>query len=103
VSASVHDPAEVERARGADLLLVSPVFAPGSKPDDVRPLLGPEGYARLRALGGCPALALGGMTVERLSGFAAVDGVAVQSAVLRARDPMAVAAAFLEELPRPGR
>ena len=103
VSASVHGPAELERAQGADLVLLSPVFVPGSQQADARPTLGPGGYARLRALAGCPALALGGMTVGRLGTLGAVDGVAVQSAVLRVEDPRAVAAAFLEALPRPGR
>lgn len=103
VSASVHSPAELERALGADLLLVSPVFAPGSKPTDARPTLGAGGYARLRALARCPALALGGMTPERLGMLGGVDGVAVQSAVLGAEDPVAVAAAFLQALPRPAR
>jgi thiamine-phosphate pyrophosphorylase len=102
VSASVHDGAELERARGADLVLLSPVFPPGSKPTDPRPTLGPAGYARLRALAGCPALALGGMTVERLGGLGAVDGVAAQSAVLRAEDPLSVASALLARLPQAG-
>jgi len=102
VSASVHDAAELERARGADLVLVSPVFPPGSKPTDARPPLGPAGYAQLRSLARCPALALGGMTVERLAELGSVDGVAVQSAVLRAVDPVSVASALLARLPQPG-
>ncbi len=109
VSAAVHDEAQLRRAHGADLLLVSPVFPAGSKKGDSRPTLGPEGYARLRALAVCPAFALGGIRLERLAGLGAVAGVAVQSAVLDAADPGAAAAALLAELsgapgelPKPG-
>lgn len=101
VSAAVHNPMELARADGADLVLVSPVFPPTSKPTDSRPTLGAEGYARLRALAGCPALALGGIRLERLAGLGAVEGVAVQSAVLRAENPAAAAAALLSVLAGP--
>ncbi len=98
VSAAVHDEAQLQRAQGADLLLVSPVFPPGSKPEDSRPTLGPEGYARLGALAVCPAFALGGIRLERLAGLGRVAGVAVQSAVLDAADPGAAASALLAAL-----
>ncbi|MGO8970544.1 MAG: thiamine phosphate synthase [Myxococcaceae bacterium] len=98
VSASVHNEAELSRAQGADLVLLSPVFPPGSKPGDSRPTLGAEGYARLRALAPCPALALGGIRLERMAGLGPVAGVAVQSAVLDAPDPGAAAAALLATL-----
>ncbi|MFP2896649.1 thiamine phosphate synthase, partial [Corallococcus sp. 4LFB] len=44
VSVAVHDAREAEAAVGADLALVSPVFAPGSKPGDTRDTLGPRGF-----------------------------------------------------------
>ncbi len=102
VSASVHDEAELLRAEGADLLLLSPVFQPGSKRHDTRPTLGPEGYARLRARSRCPAFALGGIQADRLPTLGGVEGAAVQSAVLAANDPSAAAAELLAALSAPG-
>ncbi len=102
VSAAVHDEAELTRAAGADLLLLSPVFSPTSKPGDGRPTLGREGYARLRARSPCPTLALGGIRVERLGLLGPVEGVAVQGAVLGNPDPGAVGRALLRALDQPG-
>jgi thiamine-phosphate pyrophosphorylase len=95
LSASVHDKAELERAAGADFLLVSPVFRPTSKPFDTRAPLGPEGYARLAADSRCPALALGGISPDTLPLLGPVAGVAVQGAVLASPDPTSVARALL--------
>lgn len=91
LSVAVHDEEEAARAEGADLALVSPVFAPGSKPGDTRPTLGPEGYRRLAARLPCPALALGGITVERARQLEGAAGYAVISAVLEAEDPESTA------------
>jgi thiamine-phosphate pyrophosphorylase len=95
VSVAVHDASEARLARGADLALVSPVYAPGSKPGDIRPRLGPEGFRALAALLPCPSLALGGITPERAAGLPGAHGFAVISAVLEAADPTAVARALL--------
>ena len=94
VSVAVHDEQEARRARGADLALVSPVFPPGSKPDDTRPTLGPEGFRKLSAALPCPALALGGITPERASLLSGAAGFAVISGVLEAEDPGAAARAL---------
>jgi thiamine-phosphate pyrophosphorylase len=102
VSAAVHDEAELERARGADVVLLSPVFAPTSKPADTRPTLGPEGYARLRARAACPTLALGGIRLDVLPLLGPVEGVAVQGAVLGAANPAAAARALLVALGQAG-
>lgn len=102
VSAAVHDEAELERASGADLLLLSPVFTPSSKSGSPRPTLGREGYARLRAVSACPTLALGGIRAELLAALGPVEGVAVQAAVLRAADPRGAAEALLRALQGPG-
>ncbi len=96
LSAAVHDPEEARFAQGADLALVSPVYAPGSKPQDTRPPLGPEGFQALATSLPCPALALGGITPERASRLPGAQGFAVISAVLEAEDPAAVARALLE-------
>lgn len=95
VSIAVHDADEARLARGADLALVSPVYAPGSKPGDTRPPLGPEGFQALAAALPCPALALGGVTPERAAWLTGAQGFAVISAVLEAREPAAVARALL--------
>jgi thiamine-phosphate pyrophosphorylase len=95
VSVAVHDEEEARLARGADLALVSPVYAPGSKPGDTRPPLGPEGFQALAASLPCPALALGGMTPERAAGLPVAHGFAVISAILDAEEPAAVARALL--------
>jgi thiamine-phosphate pyrophosphorylase len=95
VSIAVHDLEEARLARGADLALVSPVHAPGSKPADIRPPLGPQGFQRLAASLPCPALALGGVTPERAARLPGAHGFAVISAVLEAEDPAAVARALL--------
>ncbi|MFY0566655.1 thiamine phosphate synthase [Archangium lansingense] len=94
VSVAVHDEQEARRAQGANLALVSPVFSPGSKPEDTRPTLGPEGFRKLAAALPCPALALGGLTPERASLLTGAAGFAVISAVLEAEDPAAVARAL---------
>ena len=95
VSVAVHDAREAGEARGADLALVSPVFAPGSKPDDTRPTLGPEGFRRLADALPYPALALGGITPERAGLLPGAYGFAVISGVLEAEDPGAAAKTLL--------
>ena len=95
VSAAVHDVDEARLAEGADLALVSPVYAPGSKPGDTRPPLGPEGFQALAAALSCPALALGGITPERAAQLSGAQGFAVISAVLEAEAPATVARALL--------
>jgi len=95
VSAAVHSEEEAKAAAGADLVLVSPVFSPGSKPGDARAPLGLEGFAALRSVLPCPAFALGGVRVENAGplGRAAVIG-----AVMHAADPAAATAALLAAL-----
>lgn len=100
VSVAVHDEREAHEARGADLALVSPVFSPGSKPDDTRPTLGPEGFARMASVLPCPALALGGITLERAPRVCGAYGFAVISGVLEAEDPSAIARALSRSAPR---
>ncbi|MFP2933357.1 thiamine phosphate synthase, partial [Pyxidicoccus sp. 3LG] len=66
VSVAVHDVAEARTAAGADLALVSPVFAPGSKPGDTRATLGPEGFLALAGGAAVPGPGRsGGITPER--------------------------------------
>ncbi|TSC24575.1 thiamine phosphate synthase [Corallococcus sp. Z5C101001] len=96
ISVAVHDAHEAESAAGADLALVSPVFAPGSKPGDTRAPLGLEGFRGLAARLPCPALALGGITPERARGVPDAWGFAAISSVLEAEDPRSAAMALLD-------
>ncbi|MBM4380105.1 MAG: thiamine phosphate synthase [Deltaproteobacteria bacterium] len=98
ISVAIHEETPPGRARGADVALVSPVFAPGSKPDDTRQTLGADGFARAAARLPCPAYALGGISVETARGLRGVPGVAAISGVLAAEDPAAACAALLEAL-----
>jgi thiamine-phosphate pyrophosphorylase len=95
LSVAVHSEEEARAAAGADLALVSPVFAPGSKPGDARAPLGPEGFEALRAALSCPAFALGGVRVENARGLGRAAAI---GAVMRAEDPRAAAAALLAAL-----
>lgn len=94
VSVAVHDEVEAQAAAGADLALVSPVFAPGSKPGDGRPTLGPEGFHRLASALPCPAFALGGIDAARARQLFSAAGLAVVSSVLAAADPLAACRAL---------
>ncbi|GMU58339.1 MAG: thiamine-phosphate synthase [Myxococcaceae bacterium] len=100
ISVAVHDEDEARAATGADLALVSPVFAPGSKPLDTRPPLGAPGWNRLCALLPCPAFALGGVDAGRVPTLGDLPGAAVISAVLGADDPREACAALLLALRR---
>ena len=96
ISVAVHTAsAEVT---GADLALVSPVFTPGSKPDDRRPPLGPEGFARIAASLPCPSYALGGIGPQNIGQIPDAAGAAVISSVLKAADPLVAARALLAAL-----
>ena len=98
VSVAVHDEAQAAAAAGADLALVAPVFAPGSKRDDARPPLGAGGFARLAGLLPCPAYALGGVSALSAASLRGAAGAAAISSVLHAADPKSAAAAILAAL-----
>jgi thiamine-phosphate pyrophosphorylase len=90
--ASCHSAAEVDAAlsAGAAYALLSPVWAPSSKPDD-RPTLGPDRFLRIAA--GRPVFALGGVTPERHHALmrAGAHGSAVLGGIFSAPDPDAAA------------
>ncbi len=95
LSASWHPPEA--SATGVDLLLMSPVFAPHSKPAD-RPPLGPEGFRAHLAHASAPVFALGGLTAERAARLRPVAGVALIGEVLHAASPAHAAEALLRAL-----
>jgi len=92
ISASWHPPAPPRE--GADLLLMSPVFDPLSKPAE-RPALGVEGFRRFAR---ADAFALGGITAENVTALGRLPGVAVIGEVLHAASPARAAEALLRAL-----
>lgn len=61
VSVALHDPADAENPRGADFIILAPIFAPLSK-KKARPALGTEAITARRQVSAIPILALGGIT-----------------------------------------
>lgn len=80
-----------------DYLGVGPIFPTLSKPDSAEPL-GPAGLAAVRELvPSVPLLAIGGLdtqNIPRLFQAAAVDGIAVVSAICAAAEPRSAAGAL---------
>jgi thiamine-phosphate pyrophosphorylase len=78
---SCHSVDEVLAAAsaGADYVLLSPIWRPGSKPADRRPCLGTAALRRARSQTLLPIYALGGVTPERTvrARLAGATGVAV--------------------------
>lgn len=98
---SVHDAAEVDRAKreGVDYVILGTLFASASKPG--RTPLGLAAFARLvRQAEPIPVFAIGGITTDRVADVMAsgAHGVAVTGAILQAADPAAATQAFMEVL-----
>jgi thiamine-phosphate pyrophosphorylase len=93
------DEARAAETAGADYLLIGPVYATPTHPD--RPLLGVHGFAEIaRGGGGLPAIAIGGVTAERVMELstAGAYGVAAIRALWDAAEPRAAAQAFIRAL-----
>ena len=88
VGVSVGSDAEVANSNGADYAGIGPFFATGSKVDAGTPI-GPEGFSRLAAATGLPAVAIGGVTAENasLAIRAGAAGIAVIAGVFASSDP----------------
>jgi len=95
VSIAVHDSQEAAASKGADVALISPVYPPGSKLTDDRPILGPKGFQQLAQEVRCAAFALGGITPENAKELAGAAGFAAISSVLKASNPRQAAASLL--------
>lgn len=96
LGASVGSEAEAVDARGADYWGVGPWASTRTKPDAGMPL-GPQGFARLVALGeGIPCVAIGGVRPGDVGPVreAGGAGVAVVSGILGAPDIRAAAEAY---------
>ena len=85
--------------RGADYLGVGPVFETRSKPD-AGEALGLDGFVRRIEYAEEPVVAIGGITAENAASVIqkGATGVAVVSAILRATDPSAAAAALADSV-----
>lgn len=87
-SAGTEDEARRCAAAGADYLGIGPVRVTSTKPDAGEPI-GVDGFRRiLRAAGGLPAVAIGGITAQDVPELLAAGaaGIAVTGAVLGAQD-----------------
>ncbi|MEO7823592.1 MAG: thiamine phosphate synthase, partial [Gemmatimonadaceae bacterium] len=65
IGASLGSDRELENASDADYVGIGPLFSSGSK-TDAGEAIGIEGFKRLAALCGLPAIAIGGITPERV-------------------------------------
>ncbi len=79
VTVACHRLADAGRVRGADFVLLAPIFKPLSKTDS-QPALGPEAIKEFTRLSDVPVLALGGITPENAhlcteAGAAGVAGI----------------------------
>jgi thiamine-phosphate pyrophosphorylase len=99
IGASVGSDDEVARAAGADYVGIGPVFVTGSKAD-AGAAIGPDRFGELARRCGLPAVAIGGITSERVAPVlaAGASGVAVISALFGASDPTVAARAIRDAL-----
>lgn len=90
IGASLGSDRELENARDADYVGIGPLFSSGSK-TDAGEAIGIEGFKRLAALCGLPAIAIGGITPERVPQIMAAGaaGVAAINAIFKGSDPEA--------------
>jgi thiamine-phosphate pyrophosphorylase len=104
IGASVGSEDEVARAAGADYVGIGPVFTTGSK-SDAGAAIGPARFGELARQCGLPAVAIGGITSERVADVlsAGAAGVAVISALFGASDPTTAARAIRNALDATGR
>ncbi|HWL40250.1 MAG TPA: thiamine phosphate synthase [Gemmatimonadaceae bacterium] len=90
IGASLGGDRELENARDADYVGIGPMFSSGSK-NDAGDAIGIEGFKRLAALCELPAVAIGGITAERVPQIMAAGaaGVAAINAIFKGSDPEA--------------
>lgn len=90
IGASLGSERELENARDADYVGIGPMFSSGSKLD-AGDAIGIDGFRKLSSLCDLPAVAIGGITAERLPQImeAGAAGVAAINAIFRAGDPEA--------------
>ncbi len=101
IGLSVETIEEVAQAESLDVdyIALSPIFSTSTKLDIKSPFE-LEGAARARELSGHPMVAIGGINCDNCREITSIgiDGVAVISAILGAKDPEAAAKEFRERL-----
>ena len=104
IGASVGNDDEVARAAGADYVGIGPVYGTGSKAD-AGAAIGAARFGELATRCALPAVAIGGITSDRVAEVmaAGASGVAVISALLGAPDPTQAARAIRSALGASGR
>jgi len=104
IGASVGSEDEVSRAAGADYVGIGPVYGTGSKAD-AGSAIGAARFSELARRCAVPAVAIGGITSERVTDVmeAGAAGVAVISALFGASDPTQAARAIRSALDASGR
>ena len=104
IGASVGNDDEVARAAGADYVGIGPVYATGSKAD-AGAAIGAARFTELATRCALPAVAIGGITSDRVAEVlaAGASGVAVISALFGASDPTQAARAIRSALDASGR
>jgi len=92
IGASLGGDAELANAKEADYVGIGPLFATDTK-DDAGKAIGIDGFRKLAALSGRPAVAVGGLSAERAAQVIAAGavGVAVVNAIFRGDDPESAA------------
>lgn len=88
IGASLGGDRELENAKDADYVGIGPLFSSGSK-HDAGHAIGIDGFKRLAALCDLPAIAIGGITPERVPQImeAGAAGVAAINAIFKGADP----------------
>lgn len=88
IGASLGGDAELANAKEADYVGIGPLFATDTK-DDAGKAIGIDGFKKLAALAGKPAVAVGGLSAERAAQVMAAGGagVAVVNAIFKGDDP----------------
>lgn len=101
IGISTHNPDQVREATAGqpDYLGFGPIFTPGSKQDH-DPVVGLEGLRAMRALTSLPVFAIGGIYIDQVREVlrAGANGVAVISAILKARDISQAVKSFLAQI-----
>jgi thiamine-phosphate pyrophosphorylase len=104
IGISTHNSDQVREAAAGkpDYLGFGPIFSPGSK-EDHDPVVGLEGLHLMRKLTSLPVFAIGGIQIDQVEEVmrAGANGVAVISAILKARDISSAVQSFLARMPGP--
>lgn len=104
IGISTHNPDQVREATAGkpDYLGFGPIFKPGSKQNH-DPVVGLEGLRAMRTLTSLPVFAIGGIQIDQAREVmrAGANGVAIISAILKARDISHAVKSFLAQMPGP--